>query len=103
MLTPEKEPSFALLALHPPGCDENSETYNPMDVFAQLFSYYYLDTLRRDLWEMFKMANRNSDLGEVFEKRDRFIFTYEMLHDILTAAYVRLTKQSNENLIPLVP
>lgn len=101
MTTLEKWPTLILLVLHPSGCDDCDENYDPYGVFKQLFDFMGLDDIRKDLWEMYKLASRNPELDEYVNKRDRFLFTYEILHDILTAAYFVLrNKEEKEQSLP---
>lgn len=87
-MTPKKEPYLTLFALHPPDCAVDSETYDPIAVFEELFGYYNLVDVRNYLYEMFKMASSRPDLKECCDSEDNFFFTFEFLNDVVTAAYM---------------
>ena len=101
MLTSKKEPTLNLLALRPTGCQYMSEDYDPIEVFDELFNSFHLVDMRSMLYEMFKLASTHPDLEELcgHEEEGRFFFTFELLHDVLTAAYALLKKQIEANVL----
>lgn len=104
MLIPKKEPVLNLLALCPADYQYMSEHYDPIEVFEELFSRYYLVDLRNMLYEMLKMASTHPDLEELCstERQERFFFTYELLHDVVTAAYALMNKRKSGSALILI-
>lgn len=96
MFIPKKEPSLLLLKLHPPGCEERSEEYDPVDVFDEIFSFTDLNGLRRELWEIFKAAIKDKHTYDTTVRRSNLFFIYSALHDVITAAYIILKKREDE-------
>jgi hypothetical protein len=60
----------------------------PEEVVADFFDIYTLETIRQDLWELFKYALNNEAPTDPLTVSD-FIFLYERLNDLITVNYIQ--------------